>query len=284
MPETGNAMSEVKFDEIGYWSEVKLDIVRKYAHAYSSILAKHEQSIKAHLYVDAFAGAGVHISRRTGEFVPGSPLNALNVEPPFKEFHFIDLDGTRADHLRKIAGNRKDVYVYDEDCNKILVEKVFIRARYQDYKRALCLLDPYGLNLDWQVMETAGKMGSIEIFLNFMVMDMNMNVLWRDPDKVSPTQVARMNRFWGDDSWKRAAYDASQSLFKIPEKTSNEDVAQAFRERLKKVAGFKFVPDPMPMRNSQGAIVYYLFFASPDPTGDKIVKDIFDTYRDRRST
>ena len=46
----------LRFDEIGYWSEVKLDIVKKYAKAYSTIMAK-QQSIKAHVYVDGFAGA-----------------------------------------------------------------------------------------------------------------------------------------------------------------------------------------------------------------------------------
>lgn len=30
----------LRLDEIGYWSEVKLDIVRKYASAYSTIMAK----------------------------------------------------------------------------------------------------------------------------------------------------------------------------------------------------------------------------------------------------
>jgi hypothetical protein len=32
-------------------------------------------------------------------------------------------------------------------------------------------------------------MKSIEIFLNFMVMDMNMNVLWKNPDAVAPEQI-----------------------------------------------------------------------------------------------
>ena len=48
---------------------------------------------------DAFAGAGVYISRTTGEFVLGSPLNALNVEPPFREFHLIDLDSEKTEAL-----------------------------------------------------------------------------------------------------------------------------------------------------------------------------------------
>ena len=51
------------------------------------------------------------------------------------------------------------------------------------------------------------------------------------------------------------------------------------RDRLKAVAGFKCVPDPTPMRNSSGAILYYLFFASPNKTGQGILQDIFDTYR-----
>lgn len=33
------------------------------------------------------------------------------------------------------------------------------------------------------------------------------------------------------------------------------------------------------MRNSKGAIVYYLFFASPNEKGGKIVREIFDRYR-----
>ena len=40
-------------------------------------------------------------------------------------------------------------------------------------RRALCLLDPYNINLKWEVIETAGKMGSVEVFLNFMIMDIN---------------------------------------------------------------------------------------------------------------
>jgi hypothetical protein len=35
---------ELKFDEIGYWSELKLDIIRDYAVAYSTILAAQQNS------------------------------------------------------------------------------------------------------------------------------------------------------------------------------------------------------------------------------------------------
>jgi hypothetical protein len=54
-----------------------------------------------------------------------------------------------------------------------------------------------------------------------------------------------------------------------------------YRERLRKVAGFKYVPEPIPMRNDNGAVVYYLFFASPNKAGAHIVKDIFDRYHNK---
>jgi three-Cys-motif partner protein len=274
-------MSTLKYDEIGYWSEIKLRIVSQYASAYSAILS-NQPYIRRHLYIDAFAGPGVHISKQTGEFVPGSPMNALLVKPPFRELHFIDLNGGRAAELRKLAGNHADVHVYEGNCNRILEAYVFPRCRYEDYSRALCLLDPYGLHLDWwSVIAPAGQMKTVEIFLNFPVMDMNMNVLWNDPDKVQPEQARRMDAFWGDDSWRQAAYRTDQNLFGFPDKTGNDVIAEAFRARLKDVAGFQYVPAPMPMRNKKGVVVYYLFFASPNQTGNKIVEDIFKKYQNR---
>ncbi|HXQ38108.1 MAG TPA: hypothetical protein VN843_29155 [Anaerolineales bacterium] len=90
-----------------------------------------------------------------------------------------------------------------------------------------------------------------------------------------------MNAFWGDGTWFDAAYRTDTMLFDMPEKQSNEDVAEAFRKRLKEVAGFAKVPKPMPMRNSRGAIVYYLFFASQNDIGESIVLDIFEKYKNR---
>lgn len=272
----------MRYDEIGYWSEIKLEIVQKYAAAYSKILSIQSRPSLYHVYIDAFAGAGQHISKSSGDMVPGSPLNALKIEPPFREYHLIDLDSKKVNSLRSLTKDMSNVVVYEGDCNKILIEEVFPKARFEDYRRALCLLDPYGLHLQWQVLESAGTMKSIEIFLNFPVFDMNLNVLWRNPDKVDPQQAARMTAFWGDESWRSAAYDTTGNLFRWEEKQGNEAIVKAFRERLKKGAGFAYVPEPIPMRNSNNAIVYYLFFASQKPVAANIVMQIFNKYRNRK--
>ena len=268
-------------DEIGYWSEVKLEIVRKYAAAYSRILST-QPSIKAHIYIDAFAGAGTHISKATGDIVSGSPVNAMKIAPPFSELHLIDLEGSRTRELQRIATDDARVTVHEGDCNSVLLQNVFSRCLWSDRRRGLCLLDPYKLNVNWEVLRTAGEMKSVEIFYNFMIMDANMNVFMREPSKVTPAQAARMDAVWGDSSWRSAAYKKTRDLFgETEEKATNEDIAEAFRRRLKKAAGFAYVPQPVPMRNSKGAVVYYLYFASPNRTGARIVGDIFDKYRSR---
>jgi len=277
---------KLKFDEIGYWSEIKLDIIREYASAYSKILSGQKSPELYHIYIDAFAGAGIHVSKTTGGFVPGSPVNALSVYPQFKEYHFIDLDELKIDSLENVTETREDVFTYHGDCNTVLQEKVFQRVRYEDYRRALCILDPYGLHLNWEVIYEAGHMRSVDIFLNFPVAAINRNVLWKNPDGVSRRQIERMNIFWGDASWRNIAYSESPQLQlfgeRSEEKVSNEDVAEAFRTRLRNVAGFKNVPKPIAMRNTRNAVVYYLFFASQKQFAGNIVEDIFRKYSTRK--
>jgi three-Cys-motif partner protein len=267
--------SRLQFDRIGNWSEIKLEIIKRYADEYLKILTSQSKTKFFHVYIDAFAGAGQHISKATEEIIPGSPLNALSVRPPFREYHFIEIAQEKIQNLRDLVGDRTDVFIYEGDCNQILLRDVFPRAQYSQYRRGLCLLDPYGLHLDWKVLAEAGRMKSLDVFLNFPVADMNRNVFWRDPEGVDKLDIERMNLFWGDESWRKFVYQTRDSLFgPYPEKEPTYVVVEAFRERLRKVAGFSHVPDPRPMRNSKGAIVYYLFFACQKEAGARIARYI----------
>jgi hypothetical protein len=58
------------------------------------------------------------------------------------------------------------------------------------------------------------------------------------------------------------------------EKVSNQEIADAFRERLRKVAGFAHMPDPIAMRNSKNAVVYYLY----SPPKSLLRKTLFATF------
>jgi three-Cys-motif partner protein len=272
-------------DVIGPWTEVKLEILREYAAPYSRIVTRNGFY---HLYIDAYAAGGSHVSKDTGEVVAGSPLVALSTKPPFREYHFIDADRARVEQLRGHAGSRADVHVHHGDCNEISLRDVFPRVQWKDRRRALCLLDPYNIDLSWEVVVTAGRMKTIEVFVNFMVMDMNMNVLLRNPSKAQPGQIERMNRFWGDESWREVAYEVSPQgiLFGEPEhvkvEKGNEKISEAYRKRLTTVAGFAYAPQPLRFVNRLKRTIYYLFFASPKATANKIVEEIFGKYRKKQ--
>ncbi|MBI4828758.1 MAG: three-Cys-motif partner protein TcmP [Nitrospinae bacterium] len=274
-------MSEVRLDEIGPWSEVKIEIIRKYASAYTQILSK-QPAIKKYIYIDGFAGAGKHLAKGTGDEILGTPQEALRINPPFHEYHFVDLDKNKAELLASLKHGRSDVFVYKEDCNKVLPDQIFPRARYEDFHRALCILDPYGMHLNWEVMYKAGLLKSMDIFINFPIMDINRNVLRNDINKVADDDKVRMTSFWGDESWIDIGYHAGQqNLFGDPSYFPKEKkhLVNAFQDRLKTIAGFSYVPDPMPMLNSSNAKVYWLFFASQQQVAGHIINDIFRKYQ-----
>jgi three-Cys-motif partner protein len=270
--------SAFKPDEIGEWSLLKLDIVEKYGRAYTTTFKNPRGASLKKYYIDGFSGAGVHVLKGTRQQIEGSPARALRVVPPFDGFYFIDMNPTKTNHLQQLCRGRKDVSIYTGDANECL-KSLLPTIKRGDFKRALCLLDPYGLHLDWEVMKIAGELGTIDMFLNFPIMDMNRNALFWRADLADADDVARMTRFWGDESWKQVAWTGSRQgdMFGAAEqeKQPNKVIAEAFRERLKRVAGFNHVPEALPMANRKNAIVYYLFFAARNPTAGRIITDIF---------
>lgn len=271
-----------QFDEIGYWSEIKLEIVEKYGAAYTAAF-KSSPCLKKY-YIDGFSGAGAHLSKKGGQRIDGSPVRALRVNPPFDGFYFIDMNAQKTSYLQNLCEGRSNVEIHTGDSNTFLVQELLPKIQFRNFNRALCLLDPYGLHMDWEVMRLAGQSRAIDMFLNFPVMDMNRNAIWHQPERVPQDGIERMARFWGDDSWRKAAYvdNPQANLFGFEAeklKQPNDVIVAAFVKRLKQVAGFSFVPDPLPMRNSTNAVVYYLFFASQKPVAQRIITDKFSKYR-----
>lgn len=260
----------LRFDEVGAWSELKLDIIREYSKIYATVLSSSSTSFK-YSYIDGFAGAGKHISKTTGETIEGSPWIAVNTDPPFDSIHLIDLDSHRVENLRSEFESDTRVTVYEGNCNDHL-KRIIPTIQYSRFERAFCLLDPYGVNLEWEVMELAGNQKTIDLILNFPVADMNRNMLWKEPTGVSDDDLARMTAFWGNESWRKIVYKNRPNLFDDDEwfvkDVTNEQVAKAFCNRLSSC--FSYVQEPIPMKNSKKAIVYYLIMASNNPRASAI--------------
>jgi three-Cys-motif partner protein len=273
--------SSPRIDTVGNWTIDKLTFFRNYAEAFSTAL----QGKFRLLYVDAFAGAGEHICKATLELLPGSPRNALSVRHPFDEYHFIEKCEDRAcllEGLRTSASS--SIEVHHGDCNDVLRNSIIPYIARDEHIRALCMLDPYSLNYDWDVVCGLAATKKVDLFLNFMIMDANMNALKTDPNKVDPEQAERLTRVWGSDSWRQVAYIETIDLFGQSGETKrgNQAVADAYRERLRDAAGFQFVLPPIPMKNSQNSPIYYLYFAANHPLANKIARSVLKKYLSTR--
>ncbi len=274
------SIANVKLDEIGIWSEIKIAILREYACAFTRIL-KTKAWCKGCCYIDAFAGAGMHLSRTTGEMVQGSPLNALFVEPRFDRIVLIDLDAEKVESLKTLCGHDKRVEIRSGDCNEVLMDIVAPSLPYASYWRGLCVLDPYGIHgktLRWQTIKQLADLRTVDVFLNFPLMDINRNTLRRSLANADDADVAAFNEFCGTEDWKDLMYepDLFGDLRKIG---NNQTLATWFQKRIETVAGFKFVPEPILMRNSKGGKLYFLCFASHQSVAQKVILDIFKKYR-----
>ena len=270
--------ADVDLDRLNPWSQIKHEIIEKYASAYTRIL-RTQRWAQRYVYIDAFAGAGVALDSEADVLTEAGALRALNVEPPFSEYHFIELDAGKAGILHQLARRRPSAQVHVADYRDVLPH-LLTRCRFEDFARGLCLLDPYGLSVDYALLTQIAAMKTVEIFFNFMLVSANRNVLWRAAHSVSPRRAAMMTQAWGDESWREAAYDRQPNLFgaETQFKASNDRVIAAYRERLRD-AGFAYVPEPVAMRNSVNAPIYYLFFCSPKAVAADIVDQIFRRYR-----
>ncbi len=267
-------MADPQYDEVRPWSRVKHAIVREYIQAYSRVIAA--QANLKHVYVDAFAGSGMLENAETGEGSAGSPIIALDIKPPFHEYHFIELDERKARILREHVGDRGTVHT--GDCNEVLLNSALPLCRWGDHRRGFWLLDAYGMDYSWDVIAAAGAERGVEVMLNCPIHDINRNALWLDPSRLPPGRMERMRRFWGDDSWRDAVYEKQAALFgdepgyrKLP----YGQIVRAYCDRLRRIAGFPYVVDPLLVRTPSQKPLYYLVFASHNGIGAKIAGDVF---------
>jgi three-Cys-motif partner protein len=269
--------AHLELDKLQPWSRIKHEIIEKYARAYTRIL-RGQSWAKRYLYIDAFAGAGVALNPGSDVYEAAGALRILDVDPPFSEYHFIELNKDKANILQCLSRDRPEVTVHIGDYRDVL-PTLLPRCRYEKFARALCLLDPYGLSVDYELLQKLGQAKSIEIFFNFMLVAANRNALWDDPTRVSPQRRSLMMRVWGNPGWIQELYTSQNGLFgPLHKKRSNEEVIAAYRKRLK-AAGFSYVPVPIAMRNRLNAPIYFLFFCSPKVVAQDIVTDIFAQYR-----
>ena len=266
----------------GKWTQEKLEKVGNYLQTYSTALKN--QSFRR-IYVDAFAGTGyVNVKGKpedqlllpefdesgVQDFVSGSARIALEVNPPFDEYIFIEKNENRFAELEnlKIAFPHLASRIFPQiaDANDSLQ-----RLCKSDWSnnRAVVFLDPYGMQIKWETIEVLAKTQAIDLWILFPL-GVAVNRLLKKDGKITETVKQRLDEMFGTDDWFESFFKPKEvrTLFDDEtgfEKVANLDsIAEYFNERLESVfAGVS--KTPLKLYNSKHNPLYLLCFAVGNP-------------------
>lgn len=273
----------------GAWTLRKLDIFGNYISAYRTIFDKNERAryLKT-IYVDAFAGSGSFIpntkidngdlTESTQALVDGSTRIALNHTPGFDEYVFVELNKVKAQALEELRGefphHADKIKVERGDANDVLTR--FCSDRDWQKTRAVVFLDPFGMQVDWNVVEALGATKAVDLWYLFPIGTMN-RLLTKDgqrPDAWSD----KLTKILGTPDWETAFYAPlpQQGLFSEQVehgKNANWDSMSAFVvERL--AQAFGSVVQPILLKNSQNTPLFMLCFACANLKGAEVASRI----------
>ena len=270
----------------GDWTEQKLECVSAYLHEYTKIMNK--QAFKFD-YIDAFAGTGYREimldedinetmfpeldTQEVVNFRQGSARNALETQPPFNKYIFIEEDKENFSELEKLT---EEFSEHNIECIRTDANEYFRDVCKESWKmrRALVFLDPFGMQVEWNTIELIAKTEAIDLWILFPIGTVN-RLLKRNGD-IRLSIRNKLNKCFGDDDWFQLFYQLSQQIPLFDEEEEWEkigdifiEIEQYFIDRLNGTfAGV--ANNPLSLRNSKNVPLYLLCFAAANSKGAPI--------------
>jgi three-Cys-motif partner protein len=235
----------------GAWTEDKLNRLNKYLKAYTRIFKANAQArYYTTVYVDAFAGTGrieaplkanADASKEAKQ-IKGSAQIALEVEPEFDLYLFIEQNKKRCAELEKLKAS------YPALSSKIKVENAEANTFLKDWcsvtdwkkTRAVLFLDPFGMQVEWSLLKAIAETHAIDVWFLFPIgMGVNRHLTRKEPPH--DEWAERLTRVFGTEDWRTEFYPAKTvaTLFGDEETqvkdTSFAKMAEFFVKRLETV-------------------------------------------------
>jgi three-Cys-motif partner protein len=274
----------------GAWTQRKLNALSKYLHAYTTIFKKNRRAqFFTTTYVDAFAGTGVIPTQELGplaeyfpelvegaeEYRKGSVRRALEIEPPFDKYLFIEKDPKKCKELTVLADEfpEKNIRIVNEDANTALLK--WCKELSSRKERAVVFLDPFGASVEWKVISALGKTRAVDLWVLFPFFAIN-RMLVRNK-KPSEAWASRLTKAFGTRDWEEEFYSSTEweSLLgpeqrvKVVYKTADHNkISNFFIKRLRQE--FEAVGEPLALHNSTGSLLFLFYFAAGNEVGAKI--------------
>jgi len=270
-------------------TEEKLERVKKYLNAFSTALKNKgfrllyidafagtgyrasSGDTKANVQEDMFAGSGLVDSENMKMLMKGSARLALEVEPPFDEYHLIEANRSRWSALKGLGAEFPDLA---DRINFVLgdaneeVARICKDTVWGNETRAVAFLDPFGAQVDWRTIEVIAATGAIDLWYLFPLMAI-VRMTPKDGN-VPESWASRLDKMLGDDGWREAFYakDSQPDLFgdhALYKTAQVGHVVQYLLSRLRTV--FPAVSNKtVRLPEAEGRTMFLLVFACANPS------------------
>lgn len=260
---------------VGAWTERKLSVVRHYLGRYAQALKNQPFQ---RIYIDAFAGTGDRTNKRR-ETLPlldlpefdaiakGSARLALEVEPPFHRYIFVERATHRASELSALKSDflNREIEIINADANDAIT--ALCRATKWQNTRGVVFLDPYGLQVSWNTLVAISQTGALDIWILFPS-GIGLNRLLKRDGNLPQEWEETLDRSLGTRDWRSAFYRSEHEadLFDGVRAQTIKDadavkLERFYLEQLGKI--YPVVMDkPVRLTNSKSQTMYLLCFAS----------------------
>jgi three-Cys-motif partner protein len=269
----------------GDWTTEKLGRLRSYLAAYTTILRRQTFTFA---YIDAFAGSGYREPKGGADekdwflpglddveqrsFLQGSAQIALECDPPFHKYVFIEKDEKTLAKLQKNLSQRfpekkRNIIFQLGDANTVIQD---LCKRDWRWHRAVLFLDPFGMQVVWSTIEAVAETRAIDLWILFPL-GVGVNRMLTRDGQMDASWKRKLNDIFGQSDWYDLFYSpASQPSFfheDTMQKTANFSVILAYYvNRLRSI--FPHVAEnPLQLYNTRNNPLYALFFAAGNPKG-----------------
>ncbi|PZO03343.1 MAG: hypothetical protein DCF30_03175 [Hyphomicrobiales bacterium] len=261
-------------------TDIKLAVVEGYLQAFTQALRPHFNHL---WYIDAYAGTGERTERVEAQLGSlfdaasperierrrGSARIALEVAPHFDQVTFIEKNARHCQALEALGSEfpGRNIEIMRGSAEDEL--RKLIQGRSWASKRAVVLLDPYGMSVSWRTLEMIQATKAIDVWYLVSLSGLFRQAA-RDGRALDDTKRAAITRMFGTDAWDAEWYQRTEKtdLFgqvdEQHQRIADVNAIEAYAmKRLSEL--FPKVLKPLRLDNGRGVPVFSLFFAVSNP-------------------
>lgn len=249
------------------YARTKLKALQVYLEIFTNSMK--DKNWSGFFFLDLQSGPG---KNRIGQDVLlGSPLVALNLQTPFTFYRFNEKDQGLVEALRtrvQTSPYHDRVLIHQSDVNTIVhticdeIDEFDHQMRRQGNWSSLnvAFLDPEGLELHWSSVARLAQVNKMDLIINFSTSGIVRLDGSQDHDLI--------HAFYGNENW------LEDMKLPTPQQRRRALITR-YLNQLKVKFRYHIEENPelghhdISFRNTKGAEVYSLIFASKHPLGDK---------------